>query len=70
MTIPNGANVENPIEDTALMAKIGANKICDFAHLFELKNAVTGTKFTFAWNKNIVVSNISYFAIRREEKIF
>ena len=72
LDIPSGSEVDNPIEDSAFMERIGAKEICDFANLFELKNAVTGTRFTFTWTKHIVDSNVSYSicSLRRKEKIF
>ena len=51
MDIPPGVDVDNPIEDGALMARISAKEICGFPNMFEFKNAVTGTRFTFEWYK-------------------
>ena len=72
LDIPTDSNVENPIEDAAFMARIGAKKICSFPNFFELKNAVTGTRFTFMWNEIKDGSSVSYSvcALQREEKIF
>jgi len=43
--------VGNPIEDAAFMTRIGAERrIADDGSVeYELKNAVTGTRFTFKW---------------------
>ena len=55
LTIPPGVNVENPAEDVVFMAEIGAKRtggMLKYSHgylPFELKNAETGTTFTFAW---------------------
>jgi len=49
LAIPSGQDVENPIEDAAFMEQIDAKKICGIPNWFELKNAVTGTRFTFKW---------------------
>ena len=72
LAIPLATDVENPFEDAAFMEKIGAKKICGFTNLFELKNAVTGTRFTFMWNNIKDGSGVSYSvcALQREEKIF
>ena len=57
LAIPFGAEVENPAEDAALMERIGARQIGstnrgDAAGTeYELKNAATGTRFTFEWRK-------------------
>ena len=54
------------------MARIGAKEICGFTNVFELKNTVTGTQFTFEWG-NIKESSSVFYSIctlRREEKIF
>jgi len=66
LDIPTGSEVDNPIEDAALMARIGAKKICGFTNWFELKNAVTGTRFTFEWGKydDVLKSN---FTLQRNE---
>ena len=74
LVIPSDTHVDNPIEDAAFMARIGAKKICDFSDWFELKNAVTVTRFTFTWNKIYGIkegSDVSYLlcSLRREEKI-
>ena len=72
LDIPSGVDVENPIEDAAFMARIGANKIFCFINSFELKNEVTGTRFTFKWCKPIDDSGVSFStcSLRKEEKIF
>ena len=67
--IPPGSDVDDPIEDDAFMARIGAKEICGFTHLFEMKNTVTGMRFTLRWNKNIEGVSFSNFSLRREEKI-
>ena len=72
LMIPRGADVDNPIEDAALMARIGAKKICDIATFFELKNAATGTRFTFYWSEIYGAkegSADSICTVRREEMI-
>ena len=71
MEMSSGQDVDDPIEDAAFMKRIGAKRICEFPNLFELKNAMTGTRFTFAWTENIVDSGVSYSncTLRREEKI-
>ena len=57
MDIPPGMDVENPIEDNAFMAWISAKRIDKEANdketgiEYELKNVVTGTRFTFKWDK-------------------
>ena len=68
LDIPFGHDVENPIEDVTFMTQIGAKKICGFAYLFDLKNSLTGTRFTFGWHKYIAAS-YSICTLRREEKI-
>ena len=52
---PHGADMENPIEDDAFMARIGAKRRTSGAFEkmencaeYELTNAVTGTQFVFA----------------------
>ena len=55
--IPPGDDLDNPVDDPALMARIGAKRKIPshefhdelFGPKYELKNAVTGTRFTFAW---------------------
>ena len=52
--IPVGMDLENPTEDAAFMARIGAKQIGAFEQIekgteYELANSVTGTKFAFAW---------------------
>ena len=71
LDIPPCVDVENPLENAAFMTQIGAKKICDFPNWFELKNAVTGTMFTFKWVKNIVDSGASnsICSLRKEEMI-
>ena len=66
LDIPLEADVENPTEDDALMARIEAKKICGFTNWFELKNAVTGTRFMFGWDKNADVPK-SNFTLRRNQ---
>ena len=61
--IPSSSNMDNPIEDAALMARIGAkliseigqrtNNIYDNNITWELTNVVTGTKFKFGFNNRI-----------------
>jgi len=50
--IPAGEDVNNPLEDVAFMEQIGAKQI-SLANspnsVYELRNAETGTRFTFAW---------------------
>ena len=72
LEIPSGVDVDNPIEDAAFMAQIGAKKICEIPNWFELKNTVTGTRFTISWGKIKTGSGVSYSlcSLRREEKIF
>ena len=72
LAIPLEADVDNPLVDAAFMEQIGAKPICDFPDWFELKNAVTGTRFTFAWFKIKADSGAAYLvcSLRREEKIF
>jgi len=68
LLIPRGADVDNPIEDAALMARIGAHRICGFATWFELKNTATGTRFTFAWhNSDSAAFPESLFSLRRND---
>ena len=50
MTIPHSEDVDNLATDDALIKRIGAKKICGFPNSFELKNAATGTRFTFEWH--------------------
>ena len=66
LEIPLSADVDNPIEDDAFLARIGANEICDFSNWFELKNTATGTRFTFQWNKYSAFP-YSNFRLQRNE---
>ena len=66
LDIPTDAYVENPIEDAALMALIGAKKICGFTNVFEMQNAVTGTRFMFEWHTSADVPKLN-FELRRNE---
>ena len=70
--LPDGSDVDNPIEDAAFMEPIGAMKICGFTKWFELKNAATETRFTFTWLEVTEGSGVSYSLceLRREENIF
>ena len=63
LTIPTVTDVDNPLEDAALMAKIGAKKICGFTNWYELKNVATGTRFTFTYKYAEVPK--SNFTLRR-----
>ena len=65
LEIPLSVDVDNPIDDAALMARIGAKKICDFPNWFELKNVATGTRFTFMWYKSANVPK-SNFVLRKK----
>ena len=51
LAVPFGTKVDNPLEDVALMARIGAKQIgsTKFGTEYELTNATTGTRFTFEW---------------------
>jgi len=60
------ADVDSPIKDTAFLKRIGATEICGFPNVFELKNAVTGTRFTFERYKYADVPK-SKFVLRRNE---
>ena len=58
--IPDGADVENPTEDAVFMAQIGAKRrftiypaANDHYYKFELRNAKTGTRFTFFWLRGL-----------------
>ena len=66
LTIPTAKEVDNPLEDAALMARIGAKKICGFTNMFELKSVATGTRFTFTWYKYDAVPK-SIFTLQRNE---
>ena len=72
LVIPPCADVDNPLEDAAFLARIGANEICEIPNWFELENAVTGTRFTFEWYNNIEDSGLSFStcSLLREENIF
>ena len=63
--IPPGADVDNPIEDAALMAKVGAKRINYIE--FELENAVTGTPFRFNWNQSSG-DHPSYWRLNKDEE--
>ena len=51
--VPGGMAVENPIEDAGFMAQMGAERIGGGDNEYELTNAETGTKFTFAWSPKV-----------------
>ena len=59
LAIPSGSDVDDPIEDAALMARIGAKRIEDSSRVdvvwteYELKNATTAARFTFKRHKFI-----------------
>ena len=65
--------VGNPLEDASLLKRIGAKRCtgtgttntnaCDE---YELKNAVTGTRFTFEWSKGLV-GGYSHWRLQRME---
>ena len=52
MAIVPGSDVENPIEDAAFLAQIGAKQIGEGADSveYEMENARTGTRFMFQWD--------------------
>jgi len=71
LAIPPGMDVDidNPIEDAALMAKVGAKRTCfpallDGMALFELKNAITGTRFTFWWQPRVSIGHARWILQR------
>ena len=66
LEIPLSADLDNPIEDADFMAKIGTKKVCGFPNWFKLKNAVTGTRFTFQWYRYDYAPK-SKFTLRRHE---
>jgi len=49
---PRHTDMDNPIEDAAFMARIGAILVREvlFGNAYQLKNAATGTRFTFEWS--------------------
>ena len=52
LAMPPGTVVDDPTEDAALLARIGAECIRDDSGVkYELKNATTGTRFMFEWHK-------------------
>ena len=74
--IPPGLeDVYNPIEDSALMARIGAKRICDSAIIgtevvvgscYELKNEATGTHFRILWHQSSELQH-SFFSLERRK---
>ena len=69
--IPTDADVENPIEDAAFMAHIGAEQIYISTSEIgtrsgcELKNAATGTRFTFFLCQSLEVRRNSFWYLQK-----
>ena len=62
-------DAKNPLEDAAFMAQIGAKLIgksasCSYSE-YELRNAATGTRFTFNWYPNLG----GYSLLRLEKEV-
>ena len=51
LQIPRFEDVKNPFANKALMELIGAKRIYATFY-YELKNAATGTRFTFGWSSD------------------
>ena len=55
LVIPRSMGMDDPAQDAAFMDRIGAKStVLDWVEVYaayEIKNAVTGTRFTFAWHK-------------------
>ena len=70
LEIPPGADVVNPAEDAAFIKRIGAKRVVDddasVADEYELKNAVTGTRFTFKQHPTYSVY-YSRWILKKEE---
>ena len=65
------AAVDNPLADAVFMAQIGAKKLISEANdshnysEYELRNAATGTRFTFSWYTNFVDGSYSFWHLRK-----
>ena len=58
LVVPRGKDADDPIQDSALMSRIGAKEINVgmpkfYVSEYELKNVETGTRFTFGWSSNV-----------------
>ena len=64
-------DAKNPLADAAFMAQIGATLIRENASHsyseYELRNAATGTRFTFTWS--CVFLNYSYWRLWKENNL-
>ena len=69
LNIPSGADVENPIEDATFMEQIGAKIISGTMSMFELRNAVTGTRFTFKLSKQLNGSVVTHSICTLRRKV-
>ena len=68
LDIPPGDTLDNPAENAALIARIGAKRVGDEECTeYELQNAVTGTRFTFEWRKNLVAGGHAHWRLQRME---
>ena len=61
------AEVDDPVEDAALMARIGATRTDDANSVqYTLENETTGTRFTFG-KLNYISSRTTYWKLQSEE---
>ena len=63
-------DAKNPLADAAFMAQIGAKLISEenafyTQSIYELRNAATGTRFTFTWFCTLGGSGYSFWRLRK-----